>query len=235
MKAALFLAASLVVNGALFYGIAAANGAAKAKPVHETWAVREIFSAAPPPRPAPPSDDAPREAVPDLSARVPSPQTVETAAPAPEAFAPRFEAVGLDFSGSMAIGGPLLPLFTGRGGSPDGVAGGRPGGIPGGTGTGLVLRLSQVDRGPQRLATPLPPYPSWARARRIEGVVTLQFTVDAEGGVCDAEIESVEGDERFGPVAMQAIGAWRYEPALVEGKKVPCRIIQRVRFTLVER
>jgi protein TonB len=82
--------------------------------------------------------------------------------------------------------------------------------------------------------TPLPPYPQWARTRKLVGLVTLQFTVDAEGGVRDISVESVEGDERFGPVAVEAVSGWKFQPGTYEGKKVAVLVSQRVRFRLVD-
>lgn len=231
MKAALVLGAGLLVNLAIFLGIAKMNASAKAKPAGETWTVREVFMAAPPPRSAPVEEEVPRALVAEPETR-PLPTDSTAAAPAPEAYAPRLESIGLDFGTSLSPGGPPV---TGLGGSPQGVVGGIPGGVPGGTGTAPALSLSQVDRGPQRAVAPLPPYPLWARTRRLEGVVTLEFTVDETGAVRDMKVASVEGDERFGPVALDAVRAWTYEPGIYGGRKVPVRIIQRVRFTMVDR
>lgn len=235
MKAALQAAAALGVNIALFLLIARTNVTAKAPPVREAWTIREVFIAAPPPRPALLAEAVPR-VLPD-EPRAPSPATpVESAeTPAPESFAPRLDPVPMDLGGTRLPGGPPVPLGLGRGGSLEGIPGGAAGGVPGGTGRGAQFRLSQVDRGPQRAVTTLPPYPHWARVRKLEGAVALEFTVDEEGAVRDVVIENVEGDDRFGPVALQAVAAWKYEPAVVGGKKVAVRLSQRVRFVLTER
>lgn len=231
MKPLSFLVASLLVNACLFFLLSKGNGAVKGMPHQETWTVREVFSAAPPPRPAPVQDDAPRELIPDALVQTLQTNDPSAQGPAPEAFAPRFELSALSFAGSLAIGGPSVPVFTGAGGSPLGVDGG----LPGGDGSGALPGRAPVDRNPQRALTPLPPYPSWARIRRLEGVVSLQFTVNTEGSVVDVVLESVEGDERFGPIAVEAVKSWRYEPGMYQGRTVPVRLIQRVRFSLVNR
>lgn len=235
MKAAVHVAVALLVNAGLFLLIAKTQTTAKARPVQEHWVVREAFTAAPPPPPPAPPEDAARVMAAEPVSQAPSAPALSSDTPAPEAFAPRLEGMAFDLGALGFGGGPPVPVFNGvGGGSPDGIPGGIVGGSPGGTGAG-VLRLSQVDRGPQRMVTPLPPYPHWARVRRLEGTVTLQFTVDAEGGVKDIVVDGVDGDERFGPVAVQAVSSWRYEPGLYGGRKVPVRMIQRVRFNLVDR
>jgi TonB family protein len=235
MRAALSLAVGLLANAAIFYGVARTNASAKPKPVRETWALHEVFTAAPPPRPTAPREDAPREVVPEASFRAPKPEAPSTEPPALPSFAPRLGFGGPDFSSSIAVGGPLVPAFAHADGGVGPDAWGSRTGVPGGGGPGGPLRLSQVDRGPQRVLTPLPPYPSWARTRRLQGTVTVLFTVDEQGAVRDAVVESVDGDERFGPIALETVSGWRYEPGVYDGHKVPVRITQRIRFNLVDR
>jgi protein TonB len=68
----------------------------------------------------------------------------------------------------------------------------------------------------------------------LTGVVTLKFVVDSEGAVRDVAVDSVEGDDRFGPVAVDAVAGWKFQPAVYEGRKVAVRVSQRVRFRLVD-
>jgi protein TonB len=98
-----------------------------------------------------------------------------------------------------------------------------------------VVELAQVDVSPRRLSTPLPVYPAWARSRRIEGSVTLRYTVDEDGRVRDVQVEEVTGDERFAAVAREAVAVWRYEPGQIGGRKVRVALLQTVRFQLVDR
>lgn len=218
---------AVLANAGLFLLVAHAQPAAKTRPMKEAWTVREIFQAAPPPRPPSAPEDAPRT-VPDQPS---APQELAPAAtfeaPATESLVPRTSLPSFDIGQTGVSGGPPVPL---------------PFGLPGGTlrqparaaGPAPTLDLDQVDRAPQPLVTPLPAYPQWARARRQIGVVTLKFTVSAEGSVQDVSVERIEGDDRFGPIAAEAVGGWKFQPGVYQGKNVAVRVSQRVRFRLVE-
>jgi protein TonB len=220
-------ATAIVANAALFFLVAHAQPSAKARPSRDSWVVREVFQAAPPPRPPAPLEDAARS-VPDQPS---APQELSPSttfeAPATESFVPRTAPPSFDIGPTGIASGPPVPL---------------PFGPPGGplrqpsqtSAPQTALSLDQVDRAPQPAVTPLPPYPQWARARKLVGVVTLNFTVDAEGSVRDVSVETVEGDERFGQVAVEAVLGWKFQPGLFEGRKVAVRVSQRVRFRLVD-
>ncbi|MBL8213848.1 MAG: M56 family metallopeptidase [Bryobacterales bacterium] len=55
-----------------------------------------------------------------------------------------------------------------------------------------------------------PSYPPEARAKRIEGIVTLSIVVDARGTVADARVES--GPEELRAAALQAVLQWQLVP-----------------------
>jgi protein TonB len=65
-------------------------------------------------------------------------------------------------------------------------------------------------------------------------VVLLKFVVKADGSVGEVTVVSVDGDTRFGPIAVLAVQGWRFEPAVYNGKNVAVRVSQRVRFRLVD-
>ena len=219
--------AAVLANAGLFLLVAHAQPAAKTRPNKEVWTVREVFQAAPPPRPPAAPEDAPRT-VPDQPSTLQEPATAATfEATATESLVPRTSLPSFDIGQTGVGGGPPVPL---------------PFGLPGGTlrqparttAAPPTLDLDQVDRAPQPLVTPLPAYPHWARARRQVGVVTLKFTVTAEGTVQDVRVENLDGDERFGPIAAEAVAGWKFQPGVFQGKNVAVRVSQRVRFRLVE-
>jgi TonB family protein len=55
-----------------------------------------------------------------------------------------------------------------------------------------------------------PIYPPAAKAAGIEGVVTLQFTVEKDGSV--SNLEALNGDPQLAQAAMEAVRQWRYAP-----------------------
>ena len=194
------------VNLLLFLAMAWANQPARRKPAQPELVVREIFTAAPPPEPPPPAEEAP------AAVREADPLPLEAAAaeaPPTEQFDLRVDLPTLDLPAPrLDVPAPRVDLAP--------------------------ISAERADRAPRRLSTPLPPYPGWARARRLEAVVTLKLLVDARGRVERVEVESIDGDERFGAVAREAVAAWTYEPALLDGKPVPVLLLQRVRFQLVD-
>jgi len=220
-------AAALLANAGLFFLVAHAQPSARARQAKEAWIVRELFQAAPPPRAQAPAEEAPRSVPDQPSATQELAPATTFEAPAAESFGPRTSLPSFDIGSTGLAGGPAVPL---------------PFGLPGGplrqpsrnSPPPATLSLDQVDRAPEPVVTPLPPYPSWARTRRQVGVVTLKFTVDAEGAVRDVSIENVDGDERFGPIAAEAVSGWRFQPGVYQGRKVSVRVSQRVRFRLVD-
>jgi protein TonB len=74
-----------------------------------------------------------------------------------------------------------------------------------------------------------PDYPQEAMARRIGGVVTVAFTVAANGETRDVRVESADPPKVFDRAAVAAVKRWRYEPLLVDGAptEVPVRLAIR--------
>ena len=209
------VAFAIAVNLLLFMALAWANTPPKRAVPTRDLLVREVFQAAPPPAP-PPLEEAPRTAVEN------DPLPLETvpleSAALPERFDLRLDLPRLDLAGpSVAVPAPRGDLPAPALGTPG------------------LLDAERADRPPRRISTPLPPYPAWARAARLEAVVTIKLAVDAAGRVVQVDVESVEGDARFGEIARQAVEAWTYDPALVDGKPVPVVLLQRVRFQLVDK
>lgn len=82
------------------------------------------------------------------------------------------------------------------------------------------------------LVTPPPMYPPTARARRLQGYVEVEFTVNEEGGVEDIVVIGSEPAGAFDRAALRAIRRWKFEPHRVGGKAAAVRARQRVDFKL---
>ncbi|MFK7914767.1 MAG: TonB family protein [Pseudomonadales bacterium] len=78
-----------------------------------------------------------------------------------------------------------------------------------------------------------PDYPERARARGIEGYVTLEFTVNARGRVVDARVIDAQPASIFNAAALRAIERFRYRPRVVDGKPLAVKGVKtRLRFSL---
>jgi protein TonB len=203
---------AVVLNLLLFLAMAWANAPTKRRPPAPDLVAREIFTAAPPPQAPPPAEEAPA-AVTEVDP-LPLETPVAESAPTPERFELRLDLPTLE------LPAPRIAVPAARVDAPPAVAG--------------PLAAERADRAPRRVSTPLPPYPPWARLRKMEAVVTLNIVVDALGRVTSVEVQGIDGDERFGEIARGAVMDWTYEPALLNGKPVPVTLSQRVRFQLVD-
>jgi protein TonB len=99
-------------------------------------------------------------------------------------------------------------------------------------GLGKPLSTQKVDRVPSKIAGAPPRYPQWARRDGMEAVVVLRFIVSEEGIAKDIRIHNIEGDERFGRLAIEAIDQWRFSPAIKSGRPVSCWCFQKINFRL---
>ena len=80
---------------------------------------------------------------------------------------------------------------------------------------------------PRPLATNrAPTYPQAARAHGLEGVVRLEITIEADGTVLAAWIETSSGHAILDRAAEEAVRSWRFAPALADG--VPTRTTVRL-------
>nr|WP_319392598.1 energy transducer TonB [uncultured Desulfobacter sp.] len=77
-----------------------------------------------------------------------------------------------------------------------------------------------------------PVYPFRAKAKGIEGWVSVEFTVNEQGRVQDIKIIDAEPEKIFDDSVMQCVGAWRFKPGRVNREIVKTRARTRVRFKL---
>ena len=83
---------------------------------------------------------------------------------------------------------------------------------------------------PERTIYKAPQYPPAAQSARIEGTVTLEAIIDAEGVVQNVKVlGSVPLLDR---AAIEAVQQWRYTPTRLNGVAIPVVMTVRVTFTL---
>jgi periplasmic protein TonB len=77
-----------------------------------------------------------------------------------------------------------------------------------------------------------PKYPARALSRRIEGYVTIQFTVNASGSVENATVSNAVPPDIFNESALSAIRQWKFKQKIVNGVAVSQRAVQTLKFKL---
>jgi len=83
---------------------------------------------------------------------------------------------------------------------------------------------------PEAIKKVRPSYPAIARAREIEGLVTIQALVGSDGAVKDAFV--VSGHPVFRDDALEAVWQWRFKAASHHGEPIAVWVIVPVNFTL---
>ena len=77
-----------------------------------------------------------------------------------------------------------------------------------------------------------PVYPPRALRSGIEGIVTVEFTISTDGSVKDASVVKSRPPKIFDRAVLTAISKWKFNPDIVNGKKVAKRARQDVNFKL---
>jgi TonB family protein len=77
-----------------------------------------------------------------------------------------------------------------------------------------------------------PDYPDAARRAHIQGSVTLETLIGANGKV--QQVTPVSGNPQLADAAVAAVRRWRYKPFTVDGQKVPIRTQVTVTFMLAQ-
>jgi protein TonB len=88
------------------------------------------------------------------------------------------------------------------------------------------------DRDLEQLTATEPVYPPAALRDRVEGWVEVDFTVTEAGVVREIEIIAAEPRGVFETAAMAAVGQWRFQPRVVNGRPVPQRSSVTLRFNV---
>src|SRR5690606_18296801 len=80
-----------------------------------------------------------------------------------------------------------------------------------------------------------PEYPRAAQWDGQQGRVVLVVEVDENGNVVDIVIGKSSGYHLLDRAAMRAARKWRFNPAIVNGRRVPGKVTVHVAFVLEER
>ena len=80
------------------------------------------------------------------------------------------------------------------------------------------------------VSSPLPVYPSLARAQSMQGDVVIDVLVDATGTVTTMKV--ISGPALLQQTAMDAIRTWKYEPARLNGAQIAMHAEVRISFRL---
>lgn len=81
----------------------------------------------------------------------------------------------------------------------------------------------------------IPQYPPRALRESIEGEVTVEFTVGADGSVSEITIIDASPRGVFEAAVRRAIAGWAFRPAVRAGKPVATRVRQTLDFSLPEK
>lgn len=111
------------------------------------------------------------------------------------------------------------------------------GGRIGGTGKGGAVEeamdsafsLAEIDQKPRAVFQAAPMFPAEMRGKKVEGVVTVVFIVDASGKVLNPRVEK-SSHPAFEKPALAAVRQWKFEPAVKGGQRVGCKMRVPIRF-----
>jgi len=79
-----------------------------------------------------------------------------------------------------------------------------------------------------------PKYPRKAAKSRIEGWVKVEFTITERGTVTNAVIVDSRPRRTFDRSAIQSIRKWRFKPKVIDGRPVPRKATQVIKFKLAK-
>ncbi|MCB9663017.1 MAG: energy transducer TonB [Alphaproteobacteria bacterium] len=96
----------------------------------------------------------------------------------------------------------------------------------------VVMTEDSVDVAPRPAARVAPEFPTRARKDFITGYVTLSLLVGADGRVEDVRVLEAQPRGVFEEAAIAALRQWRFQPAMYQGRPVPVRARQTLRFEL---
>lgn len=103
---------------------------------------------------------------------------------------------------------------------------------PPGSGSGVnAIRMTGDITPPQKIFAPTPRYTEEGRQSRTQGVVILEAVVDTQGNVDSVRV--LKGlPNGLSEEAVQTARAWKYKPALLNGKPVAVFLNLTIRFSL---
>ncbi|MDI6774198.1 MAG: energy transducer TonB [Verrucomicrobiota bacterium] len=96
----------------------------------------------------------------------------------------------------------------------------------------FVFDVGDVDEPPQPVVQIHPVYPDRARMRGMEGRVTIEFVVTAEGKTSQIKALERAPDDMFAQAALRAAERWLFRPAAKARWPVAARARQTIRFQM---
>ena len=112
--------------------------------------------------------------------------------------------------------------------------------VPASTGAGPYLEPWSADvAGAEGDVIPIvrlaPQYPTEALLDRIEGWVSVEFTILPDGSVTDAVVLDSQPRRIFDRSAISAVRRWKFKPRIVAGQAVSRQAVQTIVFSLSDR
>jgi periplasmic protein TonB len=94
-----------------------------------------------------------------------------------------------------------------------------------------LFNMADLDQQPQLRVPVQPNYPADLKRQGIEGSCTVEFIVDSNGKVVQAQVISATQREFENP-SMQAVLKWQFRPGKKGGRAVNTRCQQKLDFKL---
>ena len=159
---------------------------------------------------------------------IPAQDAAPAAAQAEDATAPEAAVVAPSAGPPGGTAGPAAPV-----GSAGPVGPGSFGAGTGAeTGSGAVEATALGLTPPRPRAEIVPAYPRSARASGMQGTVKIAALIDESGALISAEVLASSGHASLDRAALEAVRRTPFEPAVLQGKAVLCRLIIPIRFQL---
>jgi len=92
-----------------------------------------------------------------------------------------------------------------------------------------AFSLAEIDQKPRAVFQGSPVYPSEMRGKKVEGVVSVIFIVDAAGKVENPRVEK-SSHAAFESPAVSAVRKWKFEPGVRAGQRVASKMRVSIRF-----
>jgi protein TonB len=98
---------------------------------------------------------------------------------------------------------------------------------------GKIFDVSQLDRQPQAIFQPAPPFPADMRSTYLEAEVTLEFIINTKGDVLMPR--SISGPHRrLEEAAINGVMKWKFKPGQRGGRPVNTRTQITIKFRVME-
>jgi TonB family protein len=101
-----------------------------------------------------------------------------------------------------------------------------------GTAWAKPVKVEGNVQAPKALNTPAPVYPKRSRDTEIEGITVIDTVIDESGHVRQPKIKATSGDKDLDKAALDAVSAWTFKPATLDGKPVEVYYTLTIRFAL---